>query len=83
MSARDEAHRFANSYRRRIRADATTATALDAIPGVGPAIRARLLARFGSAKRVGSASVEDIAGVEGVGQVLARRIWKALNAGGG
>ena len=58
---RDEAHRFAISYHRRLRAKPMRASALDNIPGIGPKRKAALLSRFGSLRRLQQASAEDIA----------------------
>lgn len=58
---RDEAHRFAIAYHRRLRRAASTASALDRIPGVGPARKAALLGRFGSVESIAGAGVEDVA----------------------
>ena len=64
---RDEAHRFAITYHRSLRAKAATRSAFDDLPGVGPKRRAALLRVFGSAKRVREAPVEQVAAVPGIG----------------
>ena len=71
---RDEAHRFAITYHRSLRARAATHSAFDDLPGVGPKRRAALLRVFGSAKRVREAPVEQVAAVPGIGLALAARI---------
>ena len=63
---RDEAHRFAVSYHSTLKRRTTTASALDAIPGVGPATRKKLIRAFGSAHAVRQATEEGLAGVVGV-----------------
>jgi excinuclease ABC subunit C len=68
---RDEAHRFAITHQRKRRTKLGIASQLDAIPGIGPARRKALLARFGSLDAIRSASVEDIARVPGIGPELA------------
>jgi len=75
---RDEAHRFAITYHRALRAKAATHSAFDDLPGVGPKRRAALLRVFGSAKRVREAPVEQIAAVPGIGAALAARIKAGL-----
>ena len=69
---RDEAHRFAVSYHRKLRARRTIASSLDRIPGIGPKRRQALLQAFGSVQRLRQAEVEQIAAVKGFSQQLAR-----------
>jgi excinuclease ABC subunit C len=75
---RDEAHRFANEYHRRLRAERGLASPLDAVSGVGPATRRRLLRAFGSTDGVRRAAPEELAAVRGVTPALAARIKEAL-----
>jgi len=75
---RDEAHRFAITYHRSLRARAATHSAFDDMPGVGPKRRAALLRVFGSAKRVREAPVEQVAAVPGIGAALAAKIKAGL-----
>lgn len=75
---RDEAHRFAigaHRARRARRARGTRATALDEVPGVGPARKRALLAHFGSAKAVTRAGLNDLKAVPGVSDALAETIY--------
>ena len=75
---RDEAHRFAIAYHRQRRAKSARASALDDIPGLGPARRKSLLRQFGSVKRLRAASADEIAQVPGVGPKLAENVVRAL-----
>ena len=77
---RDEAHRFAITYHRDLRAKATVRSAFDDLPGVGPKRKRALLRVFGSAKRVREAPVEQIAAVPGIGPRLAATIKETLEA---
>ncbi len=77
---RDEAHRFAITYHRDLRAKASVRSAFDDLPGVGPKRRRALLRVFGSVKRVREAPVEQIAAVPGIGPSLAGRIKATLEA---
>jgi excinuclease ABC subunit C len=75
---RDEAHRFAIAYHRARRGKAATASVLDDVPGLGPARRKTLLKHFGSVRKLGAASVEEIAAVPGIGPKLAAAISEVL-----
>ncbi len=77
---RDEAHRFAITYHRSIRAGRAVRSAFDDLPGVGPKRKRELLKVFGSIKRVRDAPVEQIAAVPGIGPSLAARIKATLEA---
>jgi excinuclease ABC subunit C len=77
---RDEAHRFAITYHRNLRARKATRSAFDDLPGVGPARKRELLKVFGSAKRVREAPVEQIAAVPGISRALAERIKTHLES---
>ncbi|MDP8903993.1 MAG: excinuclease ABC subunit UvrC [Chloroflexota bacterium] len=77
---RDEAHRFAVTYHRKLRAKAQTRSALDELPGVGPARKRALLRVFGSTRQMRSATVDEIAAVPGISRALAERIRAGLDA---
>ncbi len=79
---RDEAHRVALRLQRRRRSRATRVSALESIPGLGPARRAALLKHFGSLGRVRDATVEQLAEVPGVGTALAEAIHRGLHVAG-
>ncbi len=77
---RDEAHRFAITYHRAKRGKAVTTSALDAIPGLGPARRAALLKAYGSVKALSAATPDEIAAaVPGIGRKLAETVLTALH----
>ena len=78
---RDEAHRFAVAYNRRLRARRMRESALDEIPGVGPAKKQALLAAFGSVRRLASAPLAAVAAVPGIGETLARSVVEWLASG--
>ena len=80
---RDEAHRFAITFHRELRARKRLRSALDDIIGIGPNKRRALLSAFGSVKRLKMAPLDEIAAVEGVGPVLAAKVVKALQTGEG
>ena len=73
---RDEAHRFAVDYHRTVRDEVSTA--LDDVPGVGPATRKKLLRRFGGVEGVREASREELTAVDGVGERTAERVERRL-----
>lgn len=75
---RDEAHRFAITFHRKLRAGRNFESPLDRVPGVGESRRKALLKHFGSLKRLGRASVDAIAEVDGIGPALAQAIHDAL-----
>ena len=75
--ARDEAHRFAVTFHRQSRKAATLRSALDAVPGIGPRRRERLLRKFGSLRRVTEAAESELAAV--VGASLAASLHARLH----
>jgi excinuclease ABC subunit C len=77
---RDEAHRFAITYHRQLRAKAQVRSVLDDLPGVGPARKRALLRVFGSARRIRDATLEQVAAVPGIGPSLAASIKAGLEA---
>jgi excinuclease ABC subunit C len=78
---RDEAHRFAITYHRSKRSKRMTASALDAVPGLGEHRRKALVTHFGSVSRLSAASIEDITAVPGIGVATARAVLEALGSG--
>jgi excinuclease ABC subunit C len=78
---RDEAHRFAVSYHRKLRSRAVMESPLVEIRGVGRTLARRLLEHFGGLNKVKAAEVEDLEQVSGVSHVLARAIHDHYHAG--
>jgi excinuclease ABC subunit C len=76
---RNEAHRFAHDYNRKLRGSRTLASELSAIPGVGPARQRTLLEHFGSVRALRAARPADIAGLPGFSARLADRIAAHLS----
>ncbi len=75
---RDEAHRFAITYHRKLRKKASLRSSLDEIAGVGPSRRKALLKHFGSLKKVRAATAEELQQVNGISPGLAADLFRAL-----
>ena len=75
---RDEAHRFVIHYHRQSRSRGALQSQLDDIPGIGPSLRALLLQRFGSVRRLAAAPVSEIMEVPGVGRKRAMAVKRYL-----
>jgi excinuclease ABC subunit C len=75
---RDEAHRFALTYHRWLRNRTIRESALDAIPGIGPAKKTALLKHFKSIYRLSRATLEEIEAVTGIDHSLAEAIVRTL-----
>jgi excinuclease ABC subunit C len=76
--ARDEAHRFALSYHRKLRRRAFTASSVNGIGGIGAARKKALLDRFGSVEAIRKASIEELSQTKGIGPGLARGLKEHL-----
>ena len=63
---RDEAHRFAITFQRKIRSKKLIKSILDDIAGIGPAKRKKLIKHFGSVQKIKEAKIEDIKKVPGI-----------------
>lgn len=75
---RDEAHRFAVGYHRRVRAEEGLRSALDEIPGIGPKRKRTLLQHFGSLEGIKAAPVDEIAALPGLNRALAEKVKEYL-----
>jgi excinuclease ABC subunit C len=73
---RDEAHRFAIGFHRKLRRERNFQSVLEEIPGIGEGRKRALLRHFGSLRRVREASVEEIAAAEGFGPKQARAVFE-------
>ncbi|MFA5756438.1 MAG: excinuclease ABC subunit UvrC [Smithellaceae bacterium] len=79
---RDEAHRFAVSYHRKLKQKNDFRSALDDIPRLGSRRKSILLRHFGSLERIRSCSPEELQALPGIGRALAETIHKVLSSGG-
>ena len=75
---RDEAHRFAVTYHRSLRGKAARESALDSVPGIGPARKKALIRRFGSVRNIREAGIDELSAVEGISPGLAQKILESL-----
>ncbi len=75
---RDEAHRFAIGYHKKVHKREAFASALDTIPGIGPKRKRALLKQFGSVQAIKEASVEELAAARGLTRSLAKKIKEYL-----
>ncbi|MCD6277043.1 excinuclease ABC subunit UvrC [candidate division WOR-3 bacterium] len=76
---RDEAHRFAVGYHRRLRGKKVKSSVLDTIPGIGEKRKRDLILYFGSEKRIEGASIYDLMKVKGIGPLLAKTIYEKFH----
>ena len=77
---RDESHRFAITFHRKLRGKKMVESELDEIAGLGPARKQALIQHFGSLDKVRLASVEDMAKVKGFGPALAEMVHRQLHS---
>ena len=75
---RDEAHRFAITYHRRLRQKSLSASVLDEIPNLGPKRKQALLRHFGSIEAIREASLDRLLSVKGIPRSVAENIRKHL-----
>ncbi len=76
--ARDEAHRFALGYHRRVRQKESFTSVLDTITGIGSKRKRALLKQFGSVQAIRDASTDELAAVKGMTQSSAKKIKEYL-----
>jgi excinuclease ABC subunit C len=75
---RNEAHRFAIEYHRKLRARKAKESLLDSVSGLGPKKKKVLLEKFGTVNRIISAPLNEIEALPGFNKVLAERIRERL-----
>lgn len=73
---RDEVHRFAISFHRKLRDKRLMESPLEKIPGIGKKRRLELLRHFGSIENIRKATVDDIAKIKGFNKKLAEMVWR-------
>lgn len=77
--ARDEAHRFAITFNRQLRAKGMYKGGLESIAGVGPMTRRALLGKFRTIENIKNATLEEIESVKGVSKNTAKNIYNHFN----
>jgi excinuclease ABC subunit C len=75
---RDEAHRFAITYHRKVRTKQTIISQLDGVPGIGSKRRSALLKHFGSIDAIRAASEDELAAVPGMTRKAAEQLKASL-----
>ena len=75
---RDEAHRFAIDYHRKLRGKGSLSSPLEGIPGIGKKRRLMLLKKFGSIENIKNATLEDLQKLPGITKGIAEKINKAV-----
>ena len=77
---RDEAHRFAVSYHRKLKKKKDFHSVLDGIPAVGKFKKKALLTHFGDINKIKKASLEELQKVPGIGKEMAGQIYNFLRS---
>ncbi len=78
---RDEAHRFAITFHRKLRAKRSLMSGLDLLPGVGESRRKLLIQHLGTFEKIKQATLEELMAVPGLPKNVAASIFTALAAG--
>lgn len=79
MRIRDEAHRFAITYHKKLRGKKAVASELDRVPGIGPKRKKELIKQFGAVSKIRNADIDDIAAVPGFNTKLAGALKEHLS----
>ncbi len=82
QQVRDEAHRFAIAYHRKLRDKKATRSVLDEVPGLGPTRRTKLLREFGSVKKLRELAEDDLVAVPWLPDRVARSLYERLHSAG-
>jgi len=77
-SIRDEAHRAAVGYHRKLRGKALLTSPLESVTGIGKKRRLELLRVFGSVENIKNATIEAIAGLKGFNRIVAENLLREL-----
>jgi len=80
MRIRDEAHRRAISYHRKLRERRLTRSELDRIPGIGKGKKAQLLRHFKGIESIAHAAVEDLVQAPGISRALAETLFSHFHS---
>lgn len=76
QQVRDESHRFAITYHRKLRSDNISESSLDDIPGIGKKRKINILKEFGTMDNVKNASVEELAKIKGMNEKVAANVYE-------
>ncbi len=79
MRVRDEAHRFAITYHKKLRGKKALVSELDGVPGIGAKRKKGLIRKFGTVSKIREATVDEIALVPGLNKKLAQELKKHLS----
>lgn len=78
-AVRNEAHRFAIGYHRKLRSKEGITSGVESVPGIGPKRRTALLAHFGSLQRLKEATMEEIIAIPGFNRTAAKALYRGLH----
>tara|TARA_B100001750_G_scaffold248222_1_gene277578 strand:- start:2510 stop:4210 length:1701 start_codon:yes stop_codon:yes gene_type:complete len=76
---RDESHRFAVEYHRKLRGKRMTESVLDGIPGLGEKRKNRLLEEYGSLKRVKESTLKELNEIKWLPEKVASEVARKLD----
>ena len=76
QQVRDESHRFAITYHRKLRSDNISESSLDDIPGIGKKRKINILKEFGTMDKVKNASVEELTKIKGMNEKVATNVYE-------